>query len=179
MRRVLSPLGLVSVQRPSDGASFDAPVPAGVAAGDAFEVEVPDESAPEAAAMAQVARRLSGEQAAALQRIMAALCGFDELFDFVASNCREFREWRGAEGEQELGWSARHEQYTRLVEGWIEGELAALGSSGADLHALLAGVLEGGADPRADSFLGRLLSLTSYERFCRMMARSRARRTRW
>ena len=151
--------GLVTVQRPSDGASFDVEVPASVEPGMAFTVELPDAEteaeaagAEEALAKAVEAKRLSAEQAEALRGIDAALRDFDALGWFIEQHCRYFREW-SREGEQQLEWSAYHAEYVRLVEGRVEQQLARLGADGDDLYALLAEVV--GGDERADKFLKR------------------------
>ena len=66
----VGPGDMISVERPSDGASFDVEVPAGVEAGTAFNVEVPED---DALAAAVENKRLTPEDEAALRSIEVAL----------------------------------------------------------------------------------------------------------
>lgn len=165
---------LLSIARPSDGASFEVPLPGGVLEGDLFQVELPDEAPIEEdkEVLQQVSQGLSPDERMALQTIMLELRD-DELNEWVAEHCHEFKDWAGMEGEQQLGWTVRHEEYTALVEARIERQLATLGDFTAlDLYVLLADA--DSSDPTARTFVSKLLSLTDYSRFCSMMQRSRS-----
>lgn len=165
---------LLSVTRPSDGASFETALPGGVSEGDLFQVEIPDEPPIEedTEVLEKVSRGLTPDEREALQTIMLELRD-DELNEWVAAHCQEFKEWAGMEGEQQLGWTVRHEEYTALVETRIERQLATLGDFNAlDLYVLLADA--DSSDPTARTFVSKLLSLTDYSRFCSMMQRSRS-----
>ena len=133
------------------GQSFDVPLPAGVAAGCAFQVELPElieppldlsglsmdaptepaETETEAEKQkaklkiiedAMAAGRLTSDQACLLQYLMESLYDFDALDDFIDAHARQFEEYE-KDGEQRLEWTMTHQRYVTMVEGHIADEL--------------------------------------------------------
>ena len=97
---------------------------------------------------------------------MEALYDCDELDEYIDEHAAEFASYE-AGSEQQLGWTAVHMQYVALVEAQIEEHLGELGIGSEGLYALLSEAA--GGDPRADTFLERLLGMGDHDHFCAAM----------
>tara|TARA_B110001452_G_scaffold10986_1_gene9141 strand:- start:271 stop:900 length:630 start_codon:yes stop_codon:yes gene_type:complete len=157
--------GLISVQHPSTAASFEVAVPANVAPGETFQVEIPEEAEepPSLITVAVLSNRLTPENADALRGIMLKLYDFTALDDWLDEHAEAFADY-DKDAEQRLEWTTLHNEYVGMVEGAIGDHLATLGASTQDLYGLLADVADG--DERADKFLRRLLGMGNYDHFC-------------
>tara|TARA_B110001452_G_scaffold266682_1_gene274212 strand:- start:1271 stop:1888 length:618 start_codon:yes stop_codon:yes gene_type:complete len=177
----------VSVERPSDGASFEVPLPTGVAPGEIFHVEVPEEEprggtsgldalAADMSAQREAAADCRGREARAvvgsevlahaLRSILLELERIDELDDFIEGHAGHLANWT-PHGEQELRWTALHAQYVALVEEGVATALERMRCSADEVfeHARA----HGRGDPATDRLLSKLVATADYTTFCELM----------
>lgn len=176
----------ISIERPSDGASFEVPLPTGVAPGDVFHVEVPEEAprtgrngldalASDMAAKREAAADWHGREARAIQgsevlvhalrSILLELERLDELDQFIEDNAEQFGGWT-AQGEQELRWTALHAQYVAIVEAGIA---TALNHMRCTADEVFEHARSHGGDPATDRLLSKLVATADYATFCELM----------
>ena len=111
---------------------------------------------------AHQAGRLNDAEAETLRSLASELDTSQKAQDFMLENCLAFASY-AAEGEQQLEWTALHNEYQALVEKEIEGYLGDLGVTSEQLYDFLQRVV---GDGIADAFVTKLLSYSSYGRFC-------------
>ena len=183
----------VAIERPSDGASFEVPLPTGVAPGDCFHVEVPDaEPRPGPSGIDALAAGMSAEREAilrgdhahpnlrgrearavegsevlahALRSILLELERLDELDDFIECNASQLVGWT-PHGEQELRWTALHAQYVALVKAGIATALERMRCTTGEVFALARAH---GGDPTTDRLLSKLVATADYVAFCELL----------
>jgi hypothetical protein len=160
---------LLSISAPS-GRTFEVTVPDGCAAGDVFNVQLPEDD--EAAPMADTGPPgplqvcgLTDAQVLVLRACLLAIEDSKELDDFVNVQCDAFGSYI-EDREQKLEWQAVYNEYVARIEKIIDETLQLHGATSADLLELLKAARQ---DRKANLFLDRFVAMQSYEEFCEFM----------
>ena len=174
-----------------EGTSFEVPLPPGVEPGAVFQVTLPDESqAPSgldaiaagmavtrnavATARGRTARPIEANEvlAEALRRILLELEHVEALDRFIDTHAGKFEGWSAA-GEQPLELGSLHAEYRVLVESGIAAALQRLGCTAEEVFAAAAAHSASRLLARSEEVerrLARLLAMSDYAAFCRMMS---------
>ena len=110
--------------------------------------------------------------AVALRAVLRSVSRLDSLDELIEAHAGEFAEWDAA-AEQRLEWTARFEEYVRLVDGGVSEALEDLECTAEQLfdyarcyHA---------ESEQAGKLLARLLSMADYAQFCALMHEAHVR----
>ena len=110
--------------------------------------------------------------AVALRAVLRSVSRLDTLDELIEAHAGEFSEWDAA-AEQRLEWTARFDEYVRLVDGGVSEALEDLECTAEQLfdyarcyHA---------ESEQAGKLLARLLSMADYAQFCALMHEAHVR----
>lgn len=107
--------------------------------------------------------------AQALRVVMKAISRMEELDEFIDGNAASFAEYHGPDGEQRLEWTQLHCQYVGLVEAAVREALEDLDCTDVELFEYARKFHDDGQHAEADRLTWKLLAMSDYSGFCRVM----------